>query len=325
MFLMKDESEKVRPGKCERDSVTPEFLFLNRRRFMQASALALSAAAMPLPLRAAKSFFPAKANEKYKISDPLTKESIATSYNNFYEFSLEKGEVKEKAEKWAIANPWKVEIGGLAGDKKTRTVEELIDLAGGSVEERIYRFRCVEAWSMVVPWSGFPLAKLIEKLKPQKGAKYVKFTTFGDKAVGPNIGKMPHYPWPYTEGLTIEEAMHPLTLLATGMYGKPLPKQNGAPIRLIVPWKYGFKSIKSIVKIELTAEQPKTLWSALAPDEYGFYANVNPKVDHPRWSQASERILDDSFFPKRKPTLMFNGYESEVAALYKGLDLKKFY
>ena len=176
---------------------------------------------------------------------------------------------------------------------------------------------------MVVPWTGFSMAKLIEKLKPTSAATHVLFQSFSDSKIGTNIKSLPQYPWPYTEGLTLPEAKNQLTLIATGLYGKPLPKQNGAPLRLVVPWKYGFKSIKSITKIEFTNSQPKTLWNQLAPNEYGFYANVNPNVDHPRWSQASERILDKGFIPKRKPTLLFNGYEKEVADLYKNLDLKK--
>jgi len=271
----------------------------------------------------AGALFSPKPNDKFKAGDlKLTKEGVATSYNNFYEFSLEKGEVKTKVESWKLDPDWSVEVGGLVENKKSYKVQELVEMAGG-LEERVYRFRCVEAWSMVVPWAGFPLANLIEKLKPKASARYVRFQTFADKKIGPNIGGLSGYPWPYTEGLTIEEAKHPLTLIATGMYGKPLPKQNGAPIRLVVPWKYGFKSIKSIVKIDFVENQPKTLWNELAPKEYGFYANVNPKVDHPRWSQASERILDTSFFPKRQETLMFNGYEKEVARLYNGLDLAK--
>lgn len=252
----------------------------------------------------------------------LTKEEVATSYNNFYEFSLEKDEVKPKVENWKLDPNWKIEISGLVQNKKSFSVNELIEMAGG-VEERVYRFRCVEGWSMVVPWTGFPLSKLIEKLKPLTTATHIKFQSFSDGKIGTNIKNLPTYPWPYTEGLTIAEAKNQLTLIATGMYGKPLPKQNGAPLRLVVPWKYGFKSIKSITKIEFTNSQPKTLWNTLAPDEYGFYANVNPAVEHPRWSQASERILDKGFIPKRKPTLLFNGYEKEVAELYKNLDLKK--
>lgn len=269
--------------------------------------------------------FPPKKNDKFKGEGlKITKEELATSYNNFYEFSFDKDEPKKKVAGWNLTSNWPIEVGGLVENKKTYTLDELINLAGG-IEERVYRFRCVEAWSMVVPWAGFPLANLIEKLKPKANAKYVRFQTFGDKKIGPNIGTQTGYPWPYTEGLTMAEARHPLTLIATGMYGKPLPKQNGAPLRLVVPWKYGFKSIKSIVKIDFVEEQPKTLWNQLASSEYGFYANVNPKVDHPRWSQASERVLDSSLFPKRQPTLMFNGYEKEVASLYQGLDLAKNY
>jgi len=256
------------------------------------------------------------------VDRPVTDEKYATSYNNFYEFSLDKDEVKKKVEAWTVG-PWKMEVSGLCANPKTWELPELTKMMG--TEERIYRFRCVEAWSMVVPWTGFQLSKLIDLARPKPEAKYVRMTSFMDKAAMPNITRQPQYPWPYTEGLTLAEARHPLTLLATGLYGKPLPRQNGAPIRLVVPWKYGFKSIKSIVKLEFTSTEPKTLWNELAPAEYGFYANVNPGVDHPRWSQASERTLDGSFFPKKIPTLMFNGYEKEVASLYTGLDLKKFY
>lgn len=311
------------------EKITPEHIFLNRRQFMKNSLLASAIATFSYNALADISLAGAKLNDKFKNllpNDVLTKEEVATSYNNFYEFSLEKDEVKKKVDKWNLdLKQWKIEVSGLVEKPKTYSLEDLITLAGGSIEERIYRFRCVEAWSMVVPWSGFPLSQLIEKLKPKSSAKFVKFQTFSDKKLAPNLSELSQYPWPYTEGLTIEEAMNPLALVATGMYGKPLPKQNGAPLRLVVPWKYGFKSIKSIVKIEFTDKQPKTLWNDLASSEYGFYANVNPKVDHPRWSQASERILDKGFFPKRKPTLMFNGYEKEVAHLYKGLDLAKNY
>jgi len=307
--------------------ITPEYLFLNRRQFMKNSILATALMTVPYRAYSEVSLAGAKLNEKFKNllpKDALTSEEVASSYNNFYEFSLEKDEVKKRVEKWNLnLKDWKIEVSGLVEKPKVYSFEDLISLAGGTLEERIYRFRCVEAWSMVVPWSGFPLANLIEKLKPKSSAKFVQFQTFADQKIGPNLSAMSHYPWPYTEGLTIEEAKNPLAFIATGMYGKALPKQNGAPLRLVVPWKYGFKSIKSIIKIEFTDKQPKTLWNALASDEYGFYANVNPAVDHPRWSQATERILDKSFFPKRKPTLLFNGYEKEVAYLYKDLDLKK--
>lgn len=304
--------------------MTPEFLFHHRRAFLRHGTLLGMAMVLPKMLWAGE-LFPPKKNDKYKTGDlKITKEELATSYNNFYEFSLEKDEVKTKVADWNLNAAWPIEIGGLIENKKTYRLDELISMAGG-IEERTYRFRCVEAWSMVVPWAGFPLANLIEKLKPKASVKYLRFQTFGDKKIGPNISRLANYPWPYTEGLTMAEARHPLTLIATGMYGKPLPKQNGAPLRLIVPWKYGFKSIKSIVRIDFIEEQPKTLWNQLAPAEYGFYANVNPKVAHPRWSQASERVLDTSLFPKRQPTLIFNGYEKEVADLYKGIDLTKNY
>ncbi len=329
MKSMDSKTKKIwQPGEVNVNEITPEYIFINRRRFMKASLLTGLAAALPLPAWAKGLAYPASANSKYKLTgdnSTLTKEDIATSYNNFYEFSLDKDGVKKNVGAWTVDKNWQIEVTGLVENKRNYSLEDLIALSGASLEERIYRFRCVEAWSMVVPWTGIPLSELITKLKPKANAKYVKFQTFGDKKIGPNIGNLPQYPWPYTEGLTMEEAMNPLVMIATGMYGKPLPKQNGAPLRLIVPWKYGFKSIKSIVKIEFTNEQPKTLWSGLAPDEYGFYANVNPKVDHPRWSQATEKVLDGSFFPKRKPTLMFNGYEKEVSHLYTGLDLKKNY
>ncbi len=307
------------------NTITPEILFTHRRHLIQKGTLLGLASLLP-KMAFATPKFPGKLNTNYKLEKDLvlTKEDLATSYNNFYEFSLDKGEVKPKTEAWKLTDTWPIEVSGLVEKPKSYSVTELCEMAEG-IEERIYRFRCVEAWSMVVPWTGFPLAKLIEKLKPKANAKFVKFQTFGDKKIGPNIGSLPTYPWPYTEGLTMAEAMNPLTLITVGMYGKPLPKQNGAPIRLIVPWKYGFKSIKSLVKIEFVEQQPKTLWNDLAPKEYGFYANVNPKVDHPRWSQAKERILDGGFFPKKKPTLLFNGYENEVADLYKGLDLAKNY
>lgn len=308
-----------------KSQITPELLFTHRRRIMRAGFFLGMASLVPRALWAAMKL-PAKPNPAFKGEGlTLTKETLATTYNNFYEFSLDKGEVSQKVAAWKLdPRAWKIEVSGLVETPKTYTFEELVAL-GGELEERIYRFRCVEAWSMVVPWTGFPLARLIDALKPKSGAKFVRFQTFSDRGIGPNMKSLPQYPWPYTEGLTLAEARHPLTLIATGLYGKPLPKQNGAPLRLVVPWKYGFKSIKSITKIEFVAEQPETLWQKLAPSEYGFYANVNPNVSHPRWSQASERVLDSSLFPKRQKTLMFNGYEKEVASLYTGLDLTKNY
>lgn len=317
------------------NEVTSEDLYIHRRRLIKGSALIAASQLLPNPFslfsESAAAFkaqgLPAKLNPLYDLKDPkrpLTKEDLALSYNNFYEFSLEKGEVKNKVEGWKLADNWSVEVTGLTEQKKIYDVNDLIKMAGG-LEERIYRFRCVEAWSMVIPWSGFALEKLIPKLKPKSSAKYIVFQTFNDPKIGPNMKALPQYPWPYQEGLKIEEALNPLSFMAVGMYGKNLPKQNGAPIRLVVPWKYGFKNIKSIVKIEFTDQQPSTLWNRLAPDEYGFTANVNPEVSHPRWSQASERVIDGKFFPTKIPTLPFNGYEKEVAGLYKGIDLKKFY
>lgn len=320
---------KIKPSwDISENFVTPEEFYLNRRNFLKIAALAGAVPFLPSPAFAQGKKLNFKKNETYKVEDknrPVTKEDLATRYNNFYEFSLDKNEVVEKVAKWKLQTPWTVEIKGLKSGTKKIDVDQLIKMAGG-LEERIYRFRCVEAWSMVVPWIGFSLAELIRKLDPIKDAKFVKFQTFDEASkIGTNMKNLPHYPWPYTEGLTMEEALHPLTFMATGMYGKEMPKQNGAPIRLVTPWKYGFKSIKSIVLIEFTKERPLGLWEQLAPAEYGFYANVNPKKDHPRWSQATERIIDGKFLPTRIDSLPFNGYEKEVAGLYKGLDLNKNY
>ena len=304
--------------------VTPKWAYLNRRQLIQGGALGMLAWWAGWPLAAEKKL-KYKMNSEFSKVDPprtLSGKSNATDYNNFYEFSLDKTDVAENAKNWKI-DSWKLEVTGHVKKPRTLTLADLT--SAFDLEERIYRFRCVEAWSLVLPWIGFPLAKLLESVQPTSQAKFVKFTSLADKKAMPNIEKLSNYTWPYVEGLTIEEAKNPLSLIAVGLYDEPLLKQNGAPVRLVVPWKYGFKSIKSIVKIELVDEQPKGLWQALAPNEYGFYANVNPKVDHPRWSQASERVVDGSFFPKRIPTLMFNGYEKYVAGLYKGLDLKKNY
>lgn len=237
-----------------------------------------------------------------------------TTYNNFYEFSTDKREVATLAAGW-VTSPWEVEVGGLVRNPGTFGMEDL--LARFDQEERIYRMRCVEAWSMVIPWQGFPLRKLLEVVEPTADAKYVRFETVMDTENMPGLSSR-WYDWPYVEGLRLDEAMNDLTLLATGIYGKELLPQNGAPIRLVIPWKYGLKGIKSIVKIDLVEEQPTSLWMAAAPKEYGFYANVNPEVSHPRWSQATERRIGQS---GRIPTLKFNGYEEQVAYLYEGMDL----
>ncbi len=255
-----------------------------------------------------------------------TPESVATSYNNFYEFGTGKDDPKEKAQEFVV-DPWSLTIDGLVESPITLSYDDIFKKYG--LEERIYRLRCVEAWSMVIPWLGFELGKVIKEAKPLSSAKYVAFQTLYDPKQMPGqrsrfVGGGVDYP--YVEGLRLDEAMHPLAMLSVGMYGKTLPPQNGAPIRLVVPWKYGFKSIKSIVKITLTDKQPPTSWNRLIPDEYGFYANVNPNVDHPRWSQARERrILGSSIFDQNRiDTKMFNGYD-EVASLYKGMNLKRFY
>ncbi|MEM9435384.1 MAG: protein-methionine-sulfoxide reductase catalytic subunit MsrP [Pseudomonadota bacterium] len=292
------------------NDVTPEAAFLNRRSFL-AGATALAAGgigghAMAQGLR--------------ETDEPNTWEEI-TSYNNFYEFGTGKDDPSRYAEA-LTTSPWSVEIGGMVDNPGQYSFEDI--MAGVTVEERIYRFRCVEAWSMVIPWNGFELADLLNMAGVQESAKYVAFETLyrPEEMWGQKRGFLD---WPYREGLRLDEAMHPLTLVATGIYGKDIPNQNGAPLRLVVPWKYGYKSIKSIVKITLTDEEPPTSWNMSIPNEYGFYSNVNPEVDHPRWSQASERRIGGGFLTKRIPTLKFNGYEEEVASLYEGMDLKLFH
>jgi methionine sulfoxide reductase catalytic subunit len=257
----------------------------------------------------APELYPAPRARRYPLDRALTEEAYAASYNNFYEFSVFKGGVYKKAARLRTS-PWQVEVGGLV--EKPR-VFDIVDLIRAMpLEERLYRLRCVEAWSMAVPWTGFPLHRFIKWIQPLSSAKYVRFVTFVRPAEAPNQSRSSG-PWPYTEGLTMAEAMNELTLLATGIYGHPLPKQHGAPLRLVVPWKYGFKSIKSIVKIEFTAEQPRTFWNANRPREYDFIANVDPAVPHPRWSQATEKLIDTG---ERRPTLPYNGYGEWVAGLY---------
>ncbi len=313
--------------------ITPEALFWNRRRFIQT---ALAGAALTLPGCAATSpvttatpapdapaapTAPAGAGKVTGTSDelgqPLTEFAAVTGYNNYYEFTTDKQAVAATAANF-VASPWSVQVDGLVAKPRQFALEDILKLGN---EERIYRLRCVEGWSMVIPWSGFSLNKLLALVEPTSAAKYVRFETLNDSSRMPGQ-KEPWYTWPYAEGLRLDEAMHDLTLIATGVYGNPLPAQNGAPLRLAVPWKYGFKSIKAIVRITLTDTQPTSLWMAAAPDEYGFYANVNPRVDHPRWSQADERRIGES---GRRETLMFNGYDKQVASLYTGMDLRKFY
>jgi sulfoxide reductase catalytic subunit YedY len=262
---------------------------------------------------------PAARNARYSVNEaPNTLEEI-TSYNNYYEFGTDKDDPKANAQKFKTT-PWSLTIAGEAEITGRYNLEDI--LKPHALEERVYRLRCVEAWSMVVPWVGFPLGDLLQRFKPTSKAKYVQFTTLHDPRQMPGQSSSV-LPWPYVEGLRIDEAMHPLALLVVGLYGRVLPNQNGAPLRLIVPWKYGFKGIKAIVKISFLQRQPETTWNLSAPSEYGFYANVNPQVDHPRWSQATERHIGASFLSARRPTLAFNGYAAEVASLYSGLDLRR--
>ena len=256
------------------------------------------------------------------VMDKLTDYKDASTYNNFYEFGTDKSDPARNAHTLKTT-PWTVEIEGLVKKPGKYTLEDLLKLS--AQEERIYRMRCVEGWSMVMPWVGYSLAELIKRVEPLGSAKYVEFLTLADPKTMPFVGSSV-LDWPYAEGLRMDEAMHPLTLLAFGMYGEALPNQNGAPVRLVVPWKYGFKSAKSIVKIRFVEKEPGTAWNKAAQQEYGFYSNVNPTVDHPRWSQATERrIGEDGLFAKKRKTLMFNGYEAQVGQLYAGMDLKKFY
>jgi sulfoxide reductase catalytic subunit YedY len=303
--------------------ITPKQVYLSRRDFMKAATVAASAAllaacapsvteepqnAAPIPTSTATD----------ELGNPVNTYEDITNYNNYYEFTVEKQDVANES-KGFTTSPWTIEVGGLVNKPKTFGIEDLLKIF--PQEERIYRLRCVEAWSMVIPWEGFTLASLLNMVEPTSDAKYVRFeTVFRPEEMRGQKSQL--YPWPYQEGLRLDEAMNDLTFLATGLYGEPNVPQNGAPIRLVVPWKYGFKSIKSIVKIELVSEEPDTLWNDIAPNEYGFYANVNPEVDHPRWSQASERRIGEL---NRRPTLMFNGYGEQVAALYDGMSLVSNY
>lgn len=306
--------------------ITPREIALSRRTFLQGlAASSLVATGYAGPVLANESVqrarLSAQRNAKYSAADKPTAYADATTYNNFYEFGTDKGDPALYAGSLKT-RPWTLRVDGEVKKPLTLDLDALLKLA--PLEERLYRLRCVEGWSMAIPWIGFSLAELIRKVEPTGNAKYVEFTTLADRAQMPGL-RSRVLDWPYVEGLRIDEANHPLTLLTLGMYGQVLPNQNGAPVRIIVPWKYGFKSAKSIVRIRFTEVQPRTAWNIAAPEEYGFYSNVNPEVDHPRWSQASERrIGEDGYFTKKRKTLMFNGYP-EVASLYSGMDLKKFY
>jgi len=288
-----------------RADVTPHGAYMNRRQLM--------GGAMGLGLIGAAGM--ARAQEAELV--PNSFEDI-TQYNNFYEFGTGKSDPARNAHT-LTTSPWSVKIDGLVDNPGEYSMEQILEAM--TIEERIYRFRCVEAWSMVIPWNGFELADLLTLAGVQAEGKYVAFETALRPDEMPGV-RFPVLDWPYVEGLRMDEAMHPLTLMATGIYDKPIPNQNGAPIRLVVPWKYGFKSIKSIVRITVTDQEPPTSWNKANAREYGFYSNVNPEVDHPRWSQASERLIGGGLFAKRQPTLMLNGYEAEVASLYEGMDLK---
>jgi sulfoxide reductase catalytic subunit YedY len=304
--------------------ITPPEVYFNRRTLLAGalaagvSALAGSAEASEgPPANAARLTY--TSNPRYSVSEAPNKYEEITSYNNFYEFGTYKEDPSRNARAFRT-QPWSVRVDGEAEVRGNFTLEDI--LKGQPLEERIYRFRCVEAWSLVVPWVGFPLASLLARFKPTSRAKYVEFTTLYDPNRMPGQ-RVPVLEWPYVEGLRIDEAMHPLTLMVVGLYGTVLPNQDGAPLRLIVPWKYGFKGIKSIVKIRFTESQPRTTWALATPNEYGFYANVNPAVDHPRWSQATERRIGAPFLAQRRPTLPFNGSADQVASLYQGMDLRR--
>jgi sulfoxide reductase catalytic subunit YedY len=310
-------------NKVHPSEITPESIYLSRREFLKGMGI-VSASAMILAACGGQSSTPTDIVGEVTVGktpevlvEELTPYEAITNYNNYYEFTIDKENVARLSKDFSTS-PWKIEVGGLVNNPKTY---DLDDLNKFSQQERIYRLRCVEAWSMVIPWMGFPLAELLDEVEPTSDAKYVRFETLYDPDQMPGQNNR-GYNWPYVEGLRMDEAMHDLTILATGLYGENLPPQSGSPARLVVPWKYGFKSIKAIVKIDLVDEMPTSLWMAANPNEYGFYANVNPEVNHPRWSQSSERRIGES---GRQRTLMFNGYEEEVAHLYAGMDLAKNY
>lgn len=309
--------------------ITPREVFESRRRFIQQIAAGSIAGGSLLAMAGREAFAQSGANPKlaarlnpaYSSMDKTSAYKDATTYNNFYEFGTDKSDPAQNAGTLKT-RPWTVSIEGEVNKPMTLDLDALLKLA--PLEERVYRLRCVEGWSMVIPWIGYSLSALIKKVEPTGNAKYVEFVSLADKKQMPGVGSRV-LTWPYVEGLRIDEANHPLAMLTLGMYGETLPNQNGAPVRIVLPWKYGFKSAKSIVKIRFVKEQPRTAWNVSAPSEYGFYSNVNPEVDHPRWSQVSERrIGEDGFLARKRKTLMFNGY-NDVAPLYAGMDLKKFF
>lgn len=305
--------------------ITPQHVYEQRRTFLKAAGFGLLTASTALSSTPALALSQNKKLTYKKTSfgkgETLTSLEDVTSYNNFYEFGTSKGDPAIESVLFK-PQPWEVSIEGEVKKTKKINIEDLLKLA--PLEERVYRMRCVEGWSMVIPWVGLPLAKLIQWAEPNGNAKFVEFTSLADPRMMPGV-RLPTLDWPYTEGLRLDEAMHPLTILAVGLYGETLPNQNGAPLRLVVPWKYGFKGIKSIVKIRFTDKIPSTTWWKTNPSEYGFYANVNPEVDHPRWTQSSEKRIGAGLFAGRLRTKMFNGYAEEVGQMYSGLDLRKYF
>ena len=311
--------------KIKSKDITPKHIFEKRRLLLKSGALGLLALNLSLTDVVAESKsekLASKLNQKYSTNEKKTSFKDATSYNNFYEFGMDKDD-PARYSKSLITRPWTVSVEGLVQKPQVFDFDSLIKLS--ALEERVYRMRCVEGWSMVIPWNGFSLSNLLNKVEPLASAKYVEFVTLADPKQMPGLSSTV-IAWPYLEGLRLDEAMNPLTLLTFGMYGEVLPNQNGAPVRIVVPWKYGFKSAKSIVKIRLTDKEPVTSWHRTAPMEYGFYSNVNPNVSHPRWSQSTERRIDGrNVFSSKIKTEMFNGYGEHVAGLYAGMDLRKFY
>lgn len=301
--------------------ITPYEIYQQRRQFLSRGLVGASSFLLPLWVQAQTQSLQAKASH-FSTMERQTSLDDATHYNNFYEFGTAKTDPSRYASTLKT-RPWTVRVDGEINKPRTFDIDGLLKLA--PLEERVYRLRCVEGWSMVIPWIGYSLSQLIKYVQPRGNAKYVEFTTLADSKQMPGL-RYPVLRWPYTEGLRLDEANHPLTLLTLGMYGSVLPNQNGAPVRIVVPWKYGFKSAKSIIRIRFVENQPPTSWNLATPHEYGFYSNVNPEVDHPRWSQATERrIGENGLFNPRRKTLMFNGYADQVASLYVGMDLKKFF
>ena len=334
-MLIKRETRVIQNGDdIAASAITPRDVFENRRRMLRAAGVAgLAATGGALGLGFGRGAWAnyaspdphagklaAASNAKFVVAEKVTPYHDVTTYNNFYEFGTDKRDPSQNAGTLR-PHPWRVSVEGEIRNPKVYDIDEIVKLA--PLEERVYRHRCVEGWSMVIPWIGFPLAELVKRAQPTGNAKYVQFITLADPSQMPGIAD-PILNWPYSEGLRLDEAMNPLTLLTVGVYGQVLPNQNGAPLRIVVPWKYGFKSAKSLVKIRFVEKMPATSWNTYAPNEYGFYSNVNPSVDHPRWSQATERrIGEDGFFTPKRKTLMFNGYGALVASMYQGMDLRK--